>query len=126
LHWSKLAAATTSKVPLVPAAVRQNPSPILLNAWFGVGLGEGLVVGLGVGLGFGLGTLSARLWMLRSLFGEPLGSPTRPSSAMLMIRSVTWTGSKLASLPSTSAATPETCGQAIEVPLRMAPPVSLR
>jgi len=67
-----------------------------------------------------------KLPMKRSLFGDPRASLTLSTRAPLTIASVTCEGSKVGSFESASAATPETCGQAMDVPLRVVPLTSLR
>jgi len=119
----------TVKVPRAPDDVRQKPSPNNVNFWPEVGVGAGVPAGGdGVGgtdVGAGVGA-TAKPPMNSSLFGEPRASRTLLICAPSMMLRSTWSGLRVGDADSTSAATPETWGHAIEVPLRVAKDESLR
>jgi len=80
---------------------------------------------VGAGVGAGVGT-APKFPMNRSLFGEKSpASLTLPVCASSIIFCATRSGFNVGDSESTRAATPDTCGHAMEVPLKVVKAVSL-
>merc|ERR1719277_1875658 len=133
-HSASVVCLVTVKVPRAPDAVLQKPSPSNVNCWpeMGVlvdGLGAGVpaggdgVGGTGVGAEVGVKTKSP---MNKSLFGDPRLSPTLFVCADSTMRRSTSSGFIVGSADNSRAATPDTCGHDMEVPLKIATAKSLR